>query len=226
MSLIWTGVTQEWLRYGFGRVYDVSPSVPYTGVGALLQQAQNFSTSSYPYGPVPERNQPSDSDPPATAKRRRPAAATGSATQRYKWIPINFYDSREGEPRDTRPTGATATNVSPIGVMNAVELDVGNLWLWLQSKAGTAYAGGSGHRWVNKGTNQNGYILYFSDHRGMQPDPDRKPNVDFYNDFLACPAWKISSIPARHLGVPDGKLEADDLLAPPPPLLIHRKIRP
>ena len=54
--------------------------------------------------------------------------------------------------------------------MNAVELDVGNLWLWLQAKAATPYAGGSGHL-VNN-TNQNGYILYFSDHRGMQPDPD------------------------------------------------------
>jgi hypothetical protein len=49
-----------------------------------------------------------------------------------KWLPINFYDAREGEPRDSRPGGDPETSCSPIGVMNAVELDVGNLWLWLQ----------------------------------------------------------------------------------------------
>jgi len=52
--------------------------------------------------------------------------------------------------------------------MNAVELDVGNLGLWL--KQGGPYAGGPGHL-VNV-TNQNGYVLYFSDHRGMLPDPN------------------------------------------------------
>ncbi len=52
--------------------------------------------------------------------------------------------------------------------MNVVELDVGNLWLWLQGAA--PYAGGSGAS-VNN-TNYNGYILYFSDRRGMLPDPN------------------------------------------------------
>jgi len=146
----WVGVTTQWLGYGFGRDYGLPPSTPFGGAGAntvgpailILQQLQS------PVGTV--------------------ANATGAASTRFNWIPINFYDSREGEPRD--PATRAGTLVSPIGVMNAVELDVGNLWLWLQAKAGTPYAGGSGTA-VNS-TKDKGYILYFSDQRGMIPDPD------------------------------------------------------
>ncbi len=46
--------------------------------------------------------------------------------------------------------------------MNAVELDVGNLTRWLNGTIGS-----SGTK-VNY-TNYNGYVLYFSDHRGMMP---------------------------------------------------------
>ena len=93
------------------------------------------------------------------------------AATAHNWLPINFYDAREGEPRDTR-TGGTAASCSPIGVMNSVELDVGNLWLWLQGAA--PYAAGTGKN-VNA-TKDNGYILYFSDRRGMQPDPNPTGN--------------------------------------------------
>ena len=45
------------------------------------------------------------------------------------WYPINFYDAREGEVRDV---GAGAPNsCAPAGVMNAVEIDIGNLKNWL-----------------------------------------------------------------------------------------------
>jgi hypothetical protein len=47
--------------------------------------------------------------------------------------------------------------------MNAVELDVGNLNQWLINTA-------SGKK-VNY-LNQNGYLLYFSDQRGMVQDPN------------------------------------------------------
>ena len=46
----------------------------------------------------------------------------------YNWYPINFYDAREGEVRDNQVVNnSCATN----GVMNAVEIDVGNLKQWL-----------------------------------------------------------------------------------------------
>ena len=54
---------------------------------------------------------------------------------------------------------------TPLGVMNAVELDVGNLQQWLAGKTGAS--GGS----VDFAT-QNGYVLYFSDRRGMLPNPN------------------------------------------------------
>ncbi len=44
------------------------------------------------------------------------------------WYPINFYDAREGEVRDVNQGNASC---APAGVMNAVEIDVGNLAKWL-----------------------------------------------------------------------------------------------
>jgi len=77
----------------------------------------------------------------------------------YNWYPINFYDAREGEPRDA----IQATNsCTPLGIMNAVELDVGNLKRWLAGQTGV-----SGPLVDN--VYQNGYVLYFSDRRGMLP---------------------------------------------------------
>ncbi|HYA25914.1 MAG TPA: hypothetical protein VEF05_17255 [Terriglobales bacterium] len=80
----------------------------------------------------------------------------------FNWYPINFYDAREGEPDDIQWGNNTCT---PQGVMNAVELDVGNLRQWLLGNIP-----GSGTL-VNF-TNQNGYVLYFSDRRGMLPNPN------------------------------------------------------
>jgi hypothetical protein len=188
----WIGVTQEWLGYGFGRVYGISPSVPYSSTGAPPAGANQIS-------PAILILQQLQSGKAATNGYETPA----SGTTQYNWIPINFYDSREGEPRDTR-SGGTATNVSPAGVMNAVELDTGNLWLWLQSKAGTPYSAGSGHL-VNN-TNQNGYILYFSDHRGMQPDPDAN-RTGFYNGFVGVSGLEDVVNSGSTTGVPDNALE-------------------
>lgn len=80
------------------------------------------------------------------------------------FYPINFYDTREGEMRDAG--NGCAVN----GIMNAVEINVGNLALWLAHR-GPYTTGNDAGNLVNF-TNQNGYILYFSDHRGMLPDPN------------------------------------------------------
>jgi hypothetical protein len=84
-----------------------------------------------------------------------------------------LYDAREGENYDQRtstfPYSGTTDTCTANGVMNAVELDVGNLKAWLNSNTGTGknvdYA------------SQNGYIFYFSDRRGMQYDPVHSPTV-------------------------------------------------
>jgi Tfp pilus assembly protein PilX len=80
------------------------------------------------------------------------------------FYPINFYDAREGEMRD-RANGCAVN-----GIMNAVELNVGNLARWLKHAAPYTQPLDAGNL-VNY-TSENGYILYFSDHRGMLPDPN------------------------------------------------------
>ncbi len=80
------------------------------------------------------------------------------------FYPINFYDTREGEMRDA------ANGCAVNGIMNAVEINVGNLALWLAHQA--PYTTGNDAGNLVNFTSQNGYILYFSDHRGMLPDPN------------------------------------------------------
>lgn len=91
-------------------------------------------------------------------------AATSPIGNPNAFYPINFYDAREGEMRDAN--NGCAVN----GIMNAVEINVGNLARWLAGQAPYNQPGDAGLQ-VNF-SNQNGYILYFSDHRGMLPDPN------------------------------------------------------
>lgn len=91
-------------------------------------------------------------------------AATSAVGNPNGFYPINFYDAREGEMRDAN--NGCAVN----GIMNAVEINVGNLARWLAGQAPYNQPNDAGLQ-VNY-TNQNGYILYFSDHRGMLSDPN------------------------------------------------------
>ena len=89
------------------------------------------------------------------------ASAIGNPNAFY---PINFYDAREGEMRDA------ANGCAVNGIMNAVEINVANLAKWLAGQA--PYTTGTDAGLLVNYTRQNGYILYFSDHRGMLPDPN------------------------------------------------------
>ena len=196
---VYVGVTQEWLNYGFGRIYNTPPTAPAGNAGAnalspailILQQLQQTVIQG-----------------PGSAISAAPPPANDATA--YNWTPINFYDAREGEPRDYAGMVKSAGPVfpcNPIGVMNAVELDVGNLWLWLQGAA--PYAAGSGKN-VNAQA-QNGYVLYFSDHRGMRLDP----NATGGGAPPATPAGRYSGVSgledtinaANVAGTPDGALE-------------------
>jgi Tfp pilus assembly protein PilX len=135
----WVGVTRKWLNWSFTRRYNIPPSAPTGTAGAD------------PYNP--------------NAIIILQQMAPGSPSQiadPNAFYPINFYDTREGEMRDAN--NGCAVN----GIMNAVEINVGNLALWLKGQG--PYAGDPGPT-VNF-TSQNGYILYFSDHRGMLVDPN------------------------------------------------------
>jgi hypothetical protein len=85
-----------------------------------------------------------------------PALPTAGSTTATDYTPINLYDPREGESRDTD----TFTTVSLNGVLDLAEVDVKNLREWFAGNLPTA--GSSGPAALNS----SGYILYFSDRRG------------------------------------------------------------
>lgn len=89
----------------------------------------------------------------------RYSASSSNLRRGRRFVPLNMYDTREGEVRDER--GPTDCAVG--GVMNVVELDVGNLKRWLERDIGL-----TGNQ-VDYQT-RNGYVLYFSDRRGMLTD--------------------------------------------------------
>ncbi|MGA2858138.1 MAG: PilX N-terminal domain-containing pilus assembly protein [Candidatus Sulfotelmatobacter sp.] len=152
------GVTQEWLKLGFGQPFNTPPTTPFGGAGQnpvnenailILQQLQ-----------------------PGVA------VSAGNIAAHNTWWPINFYDTREGEMRDNpvnnySPTStqagypSTYSSCSVNGIMNAVELDVGNLARWLNGTMGNGTTGAN----VSYAS-LNGYVVYFSDHRGMLTDPN------------------------------------------------------
>ncbi len=129
-----------------------------------------------------------------------PTTTTPQSLTQFNWYPINFYDAREGEPRDidwSSVNGVTDNSCTTNGVMNAVEIDVGNLQNWL--------ANSTSGKLVNSSA-QNGYILYFSDRRGMLLNPNLTPphpaNTKSGDSGLEDTVNSSSTV-----GTPDGALE-------------------
>jgi Tfp pilus assembly protein PilX len=202
----WVGVTKEWLGFGFGRLYDAVPTHPYNSSTTTAPYCVNVTTTALTPGQCQNGISPAILILQQLQSGKAASAATGTITTDGNWIPINFYDAREGEPRDTRPSGDTGVDCSPNGIMNGVELDAGNLWLWLQGVA--PYTSGSGTKVsiTNQyGTLQNGYILYFADHRGMLPDA--YPLTTFHNGISGMSGINDVVNSENSNGLPDGKLE-------------------
>jgi hypothetical protein len=183
-ALNWVGVTTEWLGLGFARDFEPPKTA---GSNAVHPSAILILQE------LADRN--GDGAHNGTDGKLTVASET-VATNYY---PINFYDDREGHPRDTNL--ATASNCNLNGIMNAVEIDVGNLRRWLgQAAGGQPVIAGTGSQ-VDF-VQQNGYVLYFSDRRGMVPSPNTNPQVTTgeygFEDV-------VNSGSAN--GVPDGGLE-------------------
>src|ERR1700690_2706448 len=197
---VWHPVTNEWLQLGFARGQAppaTSGSNPITPNAILLLQepADRSTTGSLSASATPPNCTSTNSSgkcktwtagtPPQlladlasvaatstyvdwafgltpTAPVASPvASATPQSLTQYNWYPINFYDAREGEVRDNQ---VADNSCSTNGVMNAVEIDVGNLKRWL---AGTTGSSATSVDYLA----QNGYVLYFSDRRGMLLNP-------------------------------------------------------
>jgi Tfp pilus assembly protein PilX len=161
-SANWVQVTQEWLQLGVGQPFNTPPTCP---GGNMANACSNLINNNAIL--ILQQLQPPNVVPQTAAN----VAATSS------WWPINFYDAREGEMRDNpvnnyTPTAGNAgypstySSCSVNGIMNAVELDMGNLARWLNGTMGNGTTGAS----VNYSA-MNGYVIYFSDHRGMITDP-------------------------------------------------------
>ncbi len=107
------------------------------------------------------------------------------------FYPINLYDTREGEVRDISH-GSWDTSGAVGGVINVIELDVANLKRWLSGAIGST---GSQTEYLS----QNGYILYFSDRRGMLVQDGSYGYEDIVN-------------PSSYNGTPNGQMdEAEDV---------------
>ncbi|MFQ5738225.1 MAG: hypothetical protein ACE5JX_04390 [Acidobacteriota bacterium] len=106
------------------------------------------------------------------------------------FLPINLYDAREGEVRDVS-LGSDNSSCAVGGLMSAVELDVANLNLWLNGDLGAS--GG-----LVDSASENGYILYFSDRRGMLAGASGQKEGQYgFEDVIN---------PATASGLPDGIL--------------------
>ncbi|HEY7616904.1 MAG TPA: hypothetical protein VH744_08880, partial [Terriglobales bacterium] len=185
----WMGVTQEWLKLGFARGLVPPNSVGGNGVHSnailILQQLADRNgdgalTNGAIPGSSPQQNE-----------------ATADPSSRYAWYPINLYDPREGEVRDTT-AGKAAGSCAPNGVFNVVELDVGNLRRWL--------TGAIGNNGVNTDyLTQNGYLLYFSDRRGMLKSPNTAPSI-ITGEY----GFEDSINATVASGTPDGVLDANN----------------
>jgi hypothetical protein len=130
---------------------------------------------------------------------------TGQSVSMFNWYPINFYDAREGEVR----AGDLGNNsCTTQGLLNAVEIDVGNLNQWLLGNIGSSGAS------VTSAA-QNGYVLYFSDRRGMLPNPtlgyktgesglEDVINANYAGDGAGgAPDGHLEPAPAGHTGSPE-----------------------
>jgi len=219
----WVGVTREWLQLGFARGVNV-PTQP--GFGCSTTPANSLGTTGCNalvdhknailyFQITADRNGDGSITTAGDSKTFTSVYTGGSVTtapltyygtnSQYNWYPINLYDAREGENYDATQSPGTFHvfahgTGTPNGVMNAVELDVGNLRNWLLGNTGSTGTT------VNFST-QNGYILYFSDRRGMQYDPSLAHNPT--NILLGSYGFEdtVNYVNAANNYAPNGTLE-------------------
>jgi hypothetical protein len=193
----WHGVTREWLSLGFARGLTPLASAPaYSGAATYVHPQAILILQ-----------QLADRDGNVTINGAKESASP--TVSRYNWYPINMYDTREGEIRDIT-TGKTAATCAPNGIINMVELDVGNLKRWLTGGIGT-----NGHN-VDYQT-LNGYALYFSDRRGMAIDPNAAtlaifPGPDYTGEY----GFEDTINTASAAGTPDNVLDGAYIWLTPP----------
>lgn len=159
----WIDVTQDVLKQG---ITNDNPS-PGTGCGGLY----------YPILHLEKVNSYSCTSGTCVAE---------PSTSPYGYVPINMYDTREGNARDVNDG-----TIHLGGVMNVIELDVQDLQWWFANDTLGKQA-----------LNNAGYIVYFSDRRGNY-DPATGTETGMYGneDIIN---------PSSSTGAPDGVMEVPE----------------
>jgi hypothetical protein len=180
----YAGVTREWVELGFARGVNPpgagAPNTVHPNAILLLQMQADRNADGT--ASAAELVQDGGTN----------SVITGPAT-RNNWYPINMYDAREGEFRENQRVTA---NCSMGGVLNLAEVDVNNLRRWLTGNIG---ASGGNTEFVS----QNGYILYFSDRRGMLVSPSAGIKLGEYG-------YEDVINPGSAAGTPDQALNAGE----------------
>ncbi len=147
---------------------------------------------------------------------------SGAATTATNYVPINLYDPREGEVRDSN----SYTTVSMNGIMNLVEIDVGHLQQWLAGKLVPPVSGCSGTAAITpitgsvnscgplaiggSNTNSQGYLLYISDRRSNCNQTAVGPCSGTSGTDTGIYGYEDTINPASGTGTPDGTAETGE----------------
>jgi hypothetical protein len=181
-------ITREWLELGFARGLAAPNSETgfansvHANAILILQQLADRNGNGTLTDAV--------SSSGGTVYAAESSTVTGAGA-RNNWYPINLYDTREGELR----SGGVNTSCAIGGVMNVVELDVRNFKRWLAGTIGTTGANA-------ENSSQNGYILFFSDRRGMLTNGSAQKVGEYgYEDIIN---------PSDSAGNPNGTLDSGE----------------
>lgn len=189
-----TDVTNEFLAHGY-IAPDINPqgAKTFPAIGALLP------APGTEIGPNPCGNENSIS--PASIIRfarirDNPSGWTaanhcGPAGGNSDYWPLVLFDTREGINRQGPVPGAGTGQITAVGTMYYIELDIKNLDKWFMNTLGAPDSGGNAYA-------VGGYSVYFSDRRGNAVDNQQlgvpaKTSSLGYNDFVnsgvpnACP---------------------------------------
>ncbi len=184
-------VTREWLELGFARGFrpptNAAPNTVHPNAILIFQQQADRNGNGI-QDPAVVKGGVVTVPAELVTDGGTGSVVRGPAT-RNNWYPINMYDSREGELRESQ---GASTTCHVGGVLNVVEIDLKNLRRWLNGTIGT-------NGLQTEYLSQNGYILYFSDRRGMQPNGSGVKVGEYgYEDVIN---------PASVSGTPNGSLD-------------------
>jgi hypothetical protein len=177
----WQNVTTDILQQGIASVSGVTPTCANHPV-IHLEEPNTWTCN------------PNPGLTPGTTSGPCVSNTVGS-TNSYDYVPINMYDTREGNPRDV-----DTDTIQLGGVMNVVELDVGNLQQWFATDS-----------YGQQALFNGGYIVYFSDRRGNYCSTNCSANGG-YNGLGETGKYGNEDIinPASSTGTPDGVMEAPE----------------